>query len=73
MYQPKIREEMGVVSPEVRKEFSVFVKPQELTDELDGEDFGVEECGSGSARSERPEILELVVSKRQKTATMKVL
>ncbi len=52
---------MGAVTPEVRKEFSVFVYPQELTDDLDCEEFRVEECGSGVALSERPEVCDRVV------------
>ncbi len=52
---------MGVVAPEVPEEFGVLVHPQELADDLDGEGFGVGECGSGSARSEASEVREPVV------------
>jgi hypothetical protein len=74
MYPQEVREEVGVVAPEeVRKEFCVLVYPQELTDDLDGDDLGVEECWGRSACSETPEVRESIVSMRQKTATMKVL
>lgn len=43
MHVQEIREEVGVVAPEVREELRVFVEPQELADDLDGEDFGVAE------------------------------
>ena len=33
MHPPEVREEVGVVAPEVRKELRVFVYPQELADE----------------------------------------
>ena len=52
---------MGVVAPEVRKEFCVFVEPQELADDLDSEDFRVAEHRGGSACSEVPEVLESVI------------
>ncbi len=61
MHPPQVREEVGVVAPEVRKELCIFVKPQELADDLDGEDFRVEERRSRSAPSEASEILESVV------------
>ena len=35
MHTSEVREEVGVVAPEVRKEFGVFVEPEELTDDLD--------------------------------------
>jgi hypothetical protein len=31
MHPQEVREEVGVVAPEVREEFRVFVEPQELT------------------------------------------
>ena len=61
MHTSEVREEMGVVAPEVGKELRVFVYPQELADNLYGEDFGVAERGSGSAPSEAPEVLESVI------------
>jgi hypothetical protein len=61
MHVQEVREEMGVVAPEVRKELRVLVYPQELADDLDSEDFGVAERGSGSAPSEAPEVLESVI------------
>jgi hypothetical protein len=61
MHPPQIREKVGVVAPEVRKEFRVFAYPQELAYDLDGKDFRVAERRSGSACSEAPEVLELVV------------
>src|SRR5215217_750062 len=47
--------------PEVRKEFGVFVEPEELTDDLDSQYFRVTERGSESALSEAPEVLESVI------------
>jgi hypothetical protein len=73
MYTSEVREEVSVVAPEVRKELLVFIYSQKLTDDLDGEDFRVAERGGRSAPSEAPEVLESVISMRQKTATMKVL
>ena len=61
MHPPEVREEVGVVAPEVRKELRVFVYSQELADELDGEHFGVEERRGGSARSQSPEVGDTVV------------
>ena len=43
MHLPEVREEVGVVAPEVRKEFGVFVEPEELTDDLDSQYFRVTE------------------------------
>ena len=66
MHPQEVREEVGVVAPEVRKEFRVFVESQELTDDLDGEHFGVAERGSGPAPSEAPELfLESVVDEAE--------
>jgi hypothetical protein len=48
MHTSEVREEVSIVAPEVRKEFGVFVEPQELTDDLDSKDFGVAERRSGS-------------------------
>jgi hypothetical protein len=61
MYPPQIREEMGVVAPEVRKELRVLVEAQELTYDLDGDDLRVEERRSRSTLSEASELLEAVV------------
>src|SRR5215212_446447 len=61
MHLPEVREVVGVVAPEVRKEFGVFVEPEELTDDLDSQYFRVTERGSGSALSEAPEVLESVI------------
>ena len=56
---------MGVVAPEVRKEFCVFVEPQELADDLDGEDLRVEERRGGSACSKAPELGDAVVDEAE--------
>jgi len=61
MHPPQVREEVSVVAPEVLEEFRVFVEPQELTDDLDGEHFRVGERWGGSACSEAPEVHESVV------------
>ncbi len=74
MHVQEVREEVGVVAPEVRKELRVFVEPQELADDdLHSEHFGVAERGGGSARSRRRPRSSRRSSMRQKTATMKVL
>ncbi len=66
MHVQEVRKIMGVVAPEVRKEFRVFIEPQELADDLDSEDFGVAECGGGSAPSETPaEVLDSVVDQTE--------
>jgi hypothetical protein len=72
MHTFEVREEVGVVASEVRKEFRVFIEPQELTDDLDSEYFAVAESRSGSRTLRRPS-LATRSSMRQKTATMKVL
>ena len=61
MHTPQVREEMGVVAPEVLGEFSVFIDPQELADDLDGNDLRVEERRVGPAPSEAPEVRDPVV------------
>jgi hypothetical protein len=61
MHTSEVREEVGVVVPEVRKEFCVFVEPQELPNDLDSQYFRVAERGSGSALSEASEVLESVI------------
>ena len=65
MHPPQIREEVGVVTPEVRKEFGLFVYPQELAYDLDGEDFGVAERRSGPTCSEAPEVLDTIVDEAE--------
>ncbi len=65
MYPPELREEVGVMAPEVRKELCIFIESQELADDLDGEDFCVEERWGGSTCSEAPEILEAVVDEAE--------
>ena len=61
VHPQEVREEVGVVAPEVRKELCILVYPQELTDNLDSDDLGVEERGSGSACSEASEVSDTVV------------
>jgi hypothetical protein len=56
---------VGVVAAEVGKELRVFVYPQELTDNLDGEHFGVAERGSWSACPETPEFSDTVVDEAE--------
>jgi hypothetical protein len=72
MHSREVREEVGVVTPEVGEELCIFVHPQELTDDLDGEDFGVVERGAGPRALRRPRSA-MRSSIRQKTAMMKVL
>jgi hypothetical protein len=61
MHSPEVREEVGVVTPEVGEELCIFVESQKLTDDLDGEDFGVAEGGGWSACSEASEVGYAVV------------
>ncbi len=61
MHPAEVREEVGVVAPEVRKELRILVEPQELADHLDGEDLRVEERRGGSACSEAPEARDPIV------------
>jgi hypothetical protein len=63
MHSREVREEVGVVTPEVGEELCIFVESQKLTDDLDGEDFGVAERGGGSACSEASEVGYAVVYK----------
>ncbi len=49
------------MAPKVLKELRIFVEPQELADDLDGENFRVAERWGGSSSSEAPEVLESVV------------
>ena len=60
----EVREVVGVVAPEVREEFRIFVESQELTDELDGEHFRVGESWGGSAASDAP-LFETVVDEAE--------
>jgi hypothetical protein len=61
MHSHQVREEMGVVAPEVRQEFCIFVEAQKLADDLDGEHFRVRERWGRSACSEAPEVSDVVV------------
>lgn len=61
MHMQEVREEVGVVVPEVGNEFRIFVYPQELAADLDGEHFGVAQRWGGSASSEAPEVLESAI------------
>jgi hypothetical protein len=65
MHPPEAREEAGVVPAEVGEELRVLVEPQELADDLDGEDLRVGKRGSGSACSEAPEARESVVDEAE--------
>jgi hypothetical protein len=56
---------VGVVATEVRKELRIFIESQELSDDLDGEDFRVAECWGGSTCSETPEVLDPVVDEAE--------
>jgi hypothetical protein len=61
MHSPQVREVVGVVVPEVGKELRVLIESQELSDDLDGEHFGIGECGGGSTCSEASEVLDAIV------------
>jgi hypothetical protein len=62
MHPQQVREVVvGVVAPEVGKELRIFVYPQELTDNLDGEDFRVAERRGRSALSEASKLSDAVV------------
>jgi hypothetical protein len=61
----EVREEVGVVAPEVGKELRIFVHPQKLAYDLDGEDLRVAQRWGGSATSETSEILDAVVYKAE--------
>ncbi len=54
MHTSEVREEVGVVTPEARKELRIFIESEKLADDLDGEHFGVAECWGGSAASDAP-------------------
>jgi hypothetical protein len=64
MHPQQVREEVGVVAPEVRQELRVFIESQELADDLDGEYFRVGERWGGSAASDAP-LFETVVDKAE--------
>ena len=73
MHSREVREEVGVVAPEVGKELRVFIESQKLADDLDGDDFRVaESVGVGGRALRRPRSATWS-SMRQKTAMMKVL
>jgi hypothetical protein len=61
MHPPQVREEVGIVAPEVGKELRVLVEPQELAYDLDGQDLRVEERRSRSTLSEASELSDAVV------------
>ena len=64
MHSREVREEVvGVVTPEVGEELCIFVESQELTDDLDGDDFGVAERWGGSVCSEASEVGYAVIYK----------
>ncbi len=65
MHPQEVREEVGVVAPEVLKEFRVFVESQELTDDLDGEHFRVAQRWGGSPSSQAPEASDAVVDEAE--------
>jgi len=73
VYPPQVREEVSVVAPEVGKKLRIFVEPQELADNLDGDDLRVKELRGGSARPRRRPSSAMRSSMRQKTLRMKVL
>jgi hypothetical protein len=49
-------EPLAVVTAEKEVDALVGVEPQELPDDLDGEDLGVGELGSGSALTDTPSL-----------------
>ena len=61
MHPPQVREEVGVVAPEVRRELRILVKPQELAYDLDGQGLRVEERRRRSTLSEASELSDAVV------------
>jgi hypothetical protein len=61
MHPQEVREVVGVVAPEIRKELRIFVESQKFADDLYGEHFRVGECGGGSALSETPEASDAVI------------
>jgi hypothetical protein len=65
MHASEVREEVGIVAPEVGKEFCVLVYPQKLAYDLDGEHFGVAQRWGRSATSETSEVLEAVVDEAE--------
>jgi hypothetical protein len=65
MHTSEVREEVGVVATEVRKELRIFIESQELSDDLDGEDFRVAERWCGSTCSETAEVLDPVVDEAE--------
>jgi len=65
MHASEVREEVSVVAPEIRKELGVFVEPQKLTDDLDGEHFRVAERRGRSTGSETPELGDAIVDEAE--------
>ena len=65
MHESEVWEEVSVVAPEVGKELRIFVEPQELTDDLDGEDLRVKERRGGSALSQAPKVSDAVVDEAE--------
>jgi hypothetical protein len=65
VHAPEVREEVGVVAPEVSEELRVFVEAQELADDLDGENLRVEERRGGSAGSEAAEARDPIVDEAE--------
>ena len=65
MHHQEVREEVGVVAPEVEEELFVFVYPQKLADDLYGEHLRVEKRRGRSAPSEISEVLESVVDEAE--------
>ncbi len=65
MHPPQVREEVGVMAPEVGKDLRVFVESQELSDDLDGEDLRVAQRGGRSALSEISEVSDAVVDETE--------
>ena len=57
---------MGVGTPEVREELSIFVETQEqLADDFDGENLGIEERRSGCAGSKAPEARDPIIDEAE--------
>jgi hypothetical protein len=65
MHASEVREEVGVVAPEVCKELRILVYTQELADDLDGEHFRTTERGGRPAPSEMSKVLDPVVDEAE--------
>jgi hypothetical protein len=72
MHPQEVREKMGVVPPNVRKESCSFIESQKLANDFDGDDFRVAKRRSGSACSEMPDFSDAVVDET-KAAMIKLL